>query len=340
MPRVRKVAVPRTARPAPDRRGAGGLLGEARAAGSAYRDHGRCYGRVPPINAPEDQNGAMVTQFDACAEDYIPPSEAFHELPSPLRTRHYSPPAICSQWSERGTCAFKLAARQGAAVDYAATDGEIESLEHPGPLIVHHQWPRLSREVLTPCNIGSHVGHRSARMPGLEGEDLESNRWEDARHWIGIYTDLLRFKVGVLDRVRRELPRLRPIAREAASADLGIIENQMHGYEVRLDLWYHRLWELRGLRLEADGPMLYHRGEERRLTKREYQLLQFLLDHPNRFFSASQLVTQAWADAALYPEEARNYVRRIRKILTELDIPCDLVNRPGRGYSLIYRHDS
>jgi DNA-binding response OmpR family regulator len=86
--------------------------------------------------------------------------------------------------------------------------------------------------------------------------------------------------------------------------------------------------------------MLYHRGEERRLTKREYQLLQFLLDHPNRFFSASQLVTQAWADAALYPEEARNYVRRIRKILTELDIPCDLVNRPGRGYSLIYRHDS
>jgi DNA-binding response OmpR family regulator len=72
---------------------------------------------------------------------------------------------------------------------------------------------------------------------------------------------------------------------------------------------------------------------------REYQLLQFLLDHPHRFFTVSQLLGRAWADPALFPEEVRNYVRRIRKILADLEIPCELVNRPGRGYSLIFRPD-
>jgi hypothetical protein len=37
----------------------------------------------------------------------------------------------------------------------------------------------------------------------LEGEDLKTSRWEDARHWMSIYADLLEFKRGILDRVRR-----------------------------------------------------------------------------------------------------------------------------------------
>jgi len=28
----------------------------------------------------------------------------------------------------------------------------------------------------------------------------------------------------------------------------------------------------------------------------------------------------------------------VRKILARLEIPCDLVNRPGRGYSLTFRN--
>jgi DNA-binding response OmpR family regulator len=113
----------------------------------------------------------------------------------------------------------------------------------------------------------------------------------------------------------------------------------MRGYQSRLDLWYQRLWELQGLQLDPDGQLIRHRGKEGHLTKREYQLLQFLLDHPHRFFTVSQLLGRAWADPALFPEEVRNYVRRIRKILADLEIPCELVNRPGRGYSLVFRPD-
>ena len=171
----------------------------------------------------------------------------------------------------------------------------------------------------------------------LEGEDLETTHWEDARHWMSIYADLIRFKVGLLARVHQELPKLQPVARAAAAEDVGIIEDQMAGYQARLDLWYARVWELNGLWLDPEGRMIRHQGRDASLTKREFQLLQFLLDHPHRFFTASQILGQAWADPALFPEEVRNYVRRLRKLLAALEIPADIVNRPGRGYSLVFR---
>jgi hypothetical protein len=171
----------------------------------------------------------------------------------------------------------------------------------------------------------------------LAGENIGTNRWEDARHWMSIYADLLEFKRGILGRVRRDMTTLSPTAQRAAATDLEIIETQMNGYQERLDLWYRRLWELQGLWLDPAGRMVRHKGHEVALTKREFQLLQFLLDHPHRFFTTSQILGQAWADPALFPEEVRNYVRRLRKILTDLAIPVDLVNKPGRGYSLVFR---
>jgi DNA-binding response OmpR family regulator len=172
----------------------------------------------------------------------------------------------------------------------------------------------------------------------LEGEDLDTEHWEDARHWMSIYDDLIRFKLGLLDRVRRELPKLHPVAQKAADEDVSIIQTQMEGYYGRLDLWYQRVWKLQGLWLDPSGRVLRHKGREEVLTNREFELLQFLLDHPHRYFTASQITGHAWADSALLPEEVRNYVLRVRKILARLDIPCDLVNRPGRGYSLTFRN--
>jgi hypothetical protein len=182
------------------------------------------------------------------------------------------------------------------------------------------------------------AGRRVTSRP-LEGEDIATTRWEDARHWMSIYADLLEFKVGILGRVRRDLATLSLPAQKAAVVDLEIIETQMNGYQDRLDLWYRRLWELQGLWLDPAGRMVRHKGNEVALTKREFQLLQFLLDHPHRFFTTTQILGQAWADPALFPEEVRNYVRRLRKILADLGIPVDLVNKPGRGYSLVFHPD-
>lgn len=176
---------------------------------------------------------------------------------------------------------------------------------------------------------------RAARP--LDGEDLKTTHWEDARHWMSIYADLLEFKRGLLERVERDVASLRPDAQKAAIVDLRIIDEQMLGYQKRLDLWYKRIWDLQGLWLDPTGRMIRHKGQNVSLTKREFQLLQFLLNHPHRYFTTTQILGQAWADPALFPEEVRNYIRRLRKILADLGIPVDIVNKPGRGYSLIFR---
>ena len=182
------------------------------------------------------------------------------------------------------------------------------------------------------------VSNRASRP--LEGEDLETTHWEDARHWMSIYADLIRFKVGLLARVHQELPKLQPVARAAAAVDVVIIEDQMAGYQARLDLWYARVWELNGLWLDPEGRMIRHQGRDASLTKREFQLLQFLLDHPHRYFTASQILGRAWAEPGLFPEEVRNYIRRLRKLLAALEVPADIINRPKQGYSLVFRSDA
>src|ERR1700730_16396162 len=111
----------------------------------------------------------------------------------------------------------------------------------------------------------------------LAGEDIGTTHWEDARHWISVYADLIQFKIGLLRRVDRDLPKLKPAAQRAAAADLGIIEAQLEGYQARLDLWYQRVWELQGLWLDPDSRLVRHKAREAVLTNREFELLQFLL---------------------------------------------------------------
>lgn len=123
----------------------------------------------------------------------------------------------------------------------------------------------------------------------------------------------------------------------AAQADVKLVEDQMEGYQKRLTLWAQRVRDLHGLWLEPEGRTIHYKERNATLTVREFQLLQFLLSHPHRYFTVSEILSNAWAEPGLFPEEVRNYIRRMRKVLAELDTPCDIVNRPGRGYSLIFR---
>jgi DNA-binding response OmpR family regulator len=175
--------------------------------------------------------------------------------------------------------------------------------------------------------------------PPFEGEDIGSTHWEDARHWMSIYGDLIDFKLGILNRVRRDLVKLDPVAQRAAEADLSLIESQMLGYQERLELWARRVRDLHGLWLDPTGRTIRYQGREGTMTAREFQLLELLLDHPYRYFTVTQILGQAWVEPGLFPEEVRNYVKRVRKILKALEIPCDIVNRPGRGYSLELREN-
>jgi DNA-binding winged helix-turn-helix (wHTH) protein len=175
---------------------------------------------------------------------------------------------------------------------------------------------------------------------GLEGEDIKTSHWEDARHWMSIYGDLIEFKQGILDRVRHDASKLPPVARDAAETDVLIIASQMSGYLKRLDLWRQRLSELHGPVLDPRGRMIRYKDLEATLTVREFQLIELLLHHPYRYFTVPEILSRAWGSPNLFPEQARSYVARLRKVFAALEVPCVIVNRPGRGYSLEFRAES
>src|SRR5690348_6887855 len=104
----------------------------------------------------------------------------------------------------------------------------------------------------------------------LEGEHIETTHWEDAHHWISMYSDLLEFKRGILDQIRRDLAKLTPDAQKAAESDLEIVEAQMMGYQRRLDLWSQRVRDLHGLWLDPEGRMIRYKNVEATLTAREF----------------------------------------------------------------------
>jgi two-component system phosphate regulon response regulator PhoB len=71
------------------------------------------------------------------------------------------------------------------------------------------------------------------------------------------------------------------------------------------------------LELDAPGHRVAAAGVELKLGPTEYRLLQFLMTHPDRVYSRSQLLDRVWG-ANVYIEERTVdvHVRRLRKVLS------------------------
>jgi two-component system, OmpR family, phosphate regulon response regulator PhoB len=86
-----------------------------------------------------------------------------------------------------------------------------------------------------------------------------------------------------------------------------------------------------GLRLDPAARIVTVDGDEIRLTGREFDLLHFLLSHPNRVFSRSDLLRQVWDyDFEGYDRTVDAHVARLRK---KLGPPGDWIETAwGIGY--------
>ena len=171
----------------------------------------------------------------------------------------------------------------------------------------------------------------------LEGENPETTEARDARHWIAVYRDMINFKVDLLDRVRAQLASL-PAAgvRDIIEHDITLIEAQLERYQRRMEFWYPRHWELEGLQISDPTRTITYRDRSVRLTRREHQIFSFLAAGIPRYFTAAQLLAEAWHDPRLPEETMRTYIVRLRSKLRQLDVGAEIVNRPRRGYALLF----
>jgi DNA-binding response OmpR family regulator len=74
-------------------------------------------------------------------------------------------------------------------------------------------------------------------------------------------------------------------------------------------------------------------------TKREWEVLAYLLASPQSYFSAEEILAQTWGTDAS-AEQLRSYVARMRQKLSPFKAWCQLVSEKGRGYSLFVQEAS
>src|SRR5205085_2310641 len=93
--------------------------------------------------------------------------------------------------------------------------------------------------------------------------------------------------------------------------------------------------EIGGLRLDPAAHRVTAKGRILELGPTEFRLLHFLMTHPERIYSRTQLLDHVWGDHVFIEERTVDvHIRRLRKGLepTGHDVLIDTVR--GSGYGL------
>lgn len=102
--------------------------------------------------------------------------------------------------------------------------------------------------------------------------------------------------------------------------------------------WRKDVIQLGGFEIHLNEPLVAYEGQEIKLTKKEYILLQFMLINKNRVLNRFQLAEHLWGDQ-LDDEYQSNYidvhVKNIRKKLSAFGPVEWLETVRGLGYKLI-----
>jgi DNA-binding response OmpR family regulator len=156
----------------------------------------------------------------------------------------------------------------------------------------------------------------------MPGEDLATVSLLEVASWIAIYEELTTVLRRVLERQNGDL---------SSSGDL---KQNLAWVESRLPMWRDRHSALAGVIIDRKDHSLTYGGRKLRLTRREADLLDFMLRHPNRPFTTKQLATLAWQNSRLSDAQVRTYMMRLRNRLREVALGHMITVVRNRGYGV------
>jgi DNA-binding response OmpR family regulator len=92
--------------------------------------------------------------------------------------------------------------------------------------------------------------------------------------------------------------------------------------------------ELAGAVFDSEARRITRGERSVGFSRRDWELLTFLLANPGQWFSADELVRLAWRSTRFSSEQLRSYVMRLRRKMQPLDLPFTITSQQGRGYRL------
>ena len=160
-----------------------------------------------------------------------------------------------------------------------------------------------------------------AALSELPGEDFSTSVLREVAGWIAIYEEMATVLRSVITRADGT------VGFEQLRANLAWVED-------RLDAWRDRHAELAGVVIDRKDNVLTYAGKSLHLTRREADLLDFLLRHPRRPFTSKQLATLAWQNSRLSDAQVRTYIMRLRSRLREVGLEEVITVVRNRGYGV------
>ena len=106
-------------------------------------------------------------------------------------------------------------------------------------------------------------------------------------------------------RVKAHLARYERLVGSAAQADASAGQR-------------NRIVEIRGLRIDKDARRVYVNGEEKIMTNKEFDLLTYLAERPNRVFTKDELFRAIWDMEAV--GEVATVTVHIKKIREKIEV--------------------
>jgi DNA-binding response OmpR family regulator len=172
----------------------------------------------------------------------------------------------------------------------------------------------------------------------LEGEDPDSKKPAEARRWASLYGDMVDLKTQLLGSVFRQLPQLPKVARQELEGDIRLLETQRSRYRRRLHFWSERESDLAGIQIDDERMAVVHGSRRAALTSREFEIMSMLLSRPGEPFSADDLVGERLAeDTKDSTTILQTVLGELRRKLSDLDAPCEIVSVGDRGYAVVFR---
>lgn len=175
------------------------------------------------------------------------------------------------------------------------------------------------------------------QRPLLETETATESDAALSRRWLGIYEELVSVTEALLESASgRAAGVSRPSREHLLESEVRPLEARLAHLRARRDQWAARHSEQVGLEIDVVQGRVRYGDRTIEMTRREQQLLRFLVERPGTYFPARALLARAWRASYLSEEQVRTYVARLRRKLTQLEVPCELVTRRQQGYALLF----
>src|SRR5262249_21260692 len=89
-------------------------------------------------------------------------------------------------------------------------------------------------------------------------------------------------------------------------------------------------------RLDSANYCLWRSDERVTITPKAFDILQYLVDHPQQLVTRDEILEALWPETYVNPEVVKKYILELRKVLGDnADKPLFIETVPKRGYRFV-----